>query len=217
MEVTSQLLEEITRRVLAALGGEQTACISRGLLIGGGPEEIPGGGYLWTGGEEYQGDIAPYALVVCVQVSTAQLCDMALGRDDTPATRAVSQALLAGKPVYLIQEGLPHRVSQATAAPSYYAVLEGYVQRLIQYGVQVVSRASLEQCLSVPPTRARATGGEETAQVFHGVLTAAEARRIAQNGPATLRLARGAILTPLARDILRENQIPLLVEEGELC
>ena len=217
MEVTSQLLEEITRRVLAALGSEQTACIPRGLLIGGAPGELPDGGHLWDGLEEYKGDIGPYTLVVCIQVGTAQLCDMALGRDGTPATQAVSQALLAGKPVYLVQEGLPHRVNQATANHCYYAMLEEYVQSLIQYGVQVVPRSSLEQCLSAPSIWTQTAGGEGTAQALHGVLTAAEVRRITQGNPATLHLAKGTILTPLARDILREKQVTLFVEGGEMC
>lgn len=74
-------------------------------------------------------------MVVCRQISCAQLCDMALGRDTTPAACAVSRALLAGRPVYLAEEGLPHRASQAAANPRYYAMLEDYVTRLTQFGV----------------------------------------------------------------------------------
>lgn len=218
MEVTPRLLEEITRRVLTALGEEQSAVgIPRGLLIGSSPDKPHSTGYLWTELEQYQGDITPYALVVCTQVSIAQLCDMALGRDDTPASQAVSQALLAGKAVLLTEEGLPHRICHATANPGYYAMLEDYVQQLMRYGVQVVPRSGLEQRLSALPVQSQATGGKEAAQLFHGVLTADEARRIALDSPTALRLARGAILTPLARDILREKQIPLLVEEGNRC
>ena len=121
MNVTPELLEEITRQVLAALSGETPAAGPKGLLVGGAGWKPSVPNCCWAAEEEYQGDISPYTMVVCSQVSSAQLCDMALGRDSTRAACAVSKALLAGKPVYLAEEGLPHRASRATANPRYYS------------------------------------------------------------------------------------------------
>jgi len=225
MEITRALLEEITRQVVAAM---EAAPVSgpRGLLLGGG-SWIPTVPELhWAGERDYQGEIAPFTLVLCRQVSAAQLCDMALGRDNTPVTCAVSKALLAGKPVYLAEEGLPHRASQATSNPRYYAMLENYVTQLAQFGVRTAPRAELEQLLRVPaapapqaaPACTRAPAEEAAcSELFCGVLTAEEARRLAHTCGGTLRLGETAILTPLARDVLREKQITLLREEKASC
>ena len=85
MEVTPQVLEEITRRVLEALTSSLPAAGPKGLLVGGGSwvPQVPG--LDWAEESEYQGDIGPYSMVVCRQVTGAQLCDMALGRDSSPA------------------------------------------------------------------------------------------------------------------------------------
>lgn len=155
-----------------------------------------------------------------------QLCDMALGRDTTPAACAVSRALLAGKPVYLAAEGLPHRASRAAANPRYYAMLEDYVTRLTQFGVQVAPRAELERLLcgqsgkvpgvpEIPAAAPKRAAGETEA--FCGVLTAEEARRLAKVCGGTLRLGPGAILTPLARDVLREKGVALTRGEEAPC
>lgn len=224
MNVTPELLEEITRQVLAALSVGAPAAGPKGLLVGGAGWTPSVPGCCWADEKEYQGDIAPYTMVVCTQVSSAQLCDMALGRDTTPAACAVSKALLAGKPVYLAEEGLPHRASRATANPRYYAMLEDYVTRLTQFGVRVAPRAELERLLGCQSAAAQAPAKTcETAaaaaeipaasETFCGVLTAEEARRLAKSCGGTLRLGEGAILTPLARDVLRDKHITLLEEE----
>ena len=236
MNVTPELLEEITRQVLTALSAQAPAAEPAGLLVGAG-EWVPAvPGRRWAEEGAYQGDISSYTMVVCRQVSSAQLCDMAFGRDSTPATCAVSKALLAGKPVYILEEGLPHRANQVTANPRYYAMLEGYVTQLTQFGVRVVSRLELERLLSGQPAPASApmavpaaapaaapektcapTAEPEQSPVFCGVLTADEARKLAKTCGGTLRLGSGAILTPLAKDVLRENRIALLFEEETSC
>nr|WP_325196578.1 hypothetical protein [uncultured Oscillibacter sp.] len=225
MNVTPELLEEITRQVLAALSAGTAAAGPKGLLVGGAGWTPSVPGCCWADEKEYQGDISPYTMVVCGQVSSAQLCDMALGRDTTPAACAVSKALLAGKPVYLAEEGLPHRASRATANPRYYAMLEDYVTRLTQFGVRVAPRAELERllnCQTAPatapvkvcePVAAPVVESPAACEPFCGVLTAEEARRLAKTCGGTLRLGDGAILTPLARDVLRDKHITLLEEE----
>lgn len=50
---------------------------------------------------------------------------------------------------------------------------------------------------------------------FTGLLTAEEARRLARTCGGTLRLGAGAILTPLARDVLREKKISVLTAKEE--
>lgn len=227
MNVTPELLEKITRQVVAVLTAGESAGGLEGLLVGGSAWIPSAPGYRWIEEKECREDISPYVMVVCRQISCAQLCDMAMGRDTTPAACAVSKALLADKPVYLVEEGLPHRASQATANPRYYAMLEDYVSRLTQFGVRVVSRAELERLLCVQSSPAKASGPQGTAvpfaghtaetEFFNGVMTAEEARRLVKTCGGTLRLGRGAILTPLARDVLREKQVELVCGEESLC
>ena len=230
MDVTPELLEEITRQVLVALSGQTPAAGPQALLVGGGGWTPSVPGCRWAAESEYRGDISPYTMVLCGRISAAQLCDMALGRDTTPAACAVAKALLAGKPVYLAEEGLPHRACQSTANPRYYAMLEDYVTRLTQFGVRVAPRAELERLLcgqGEPAAAAKAplhgaacepavsceTAAPCEPAVVCGVLTAEEARRLAKTCGGSLCVAEGALITPLARDVLREKRITLVTKE----
>ena len=143
MEVTPELIEQITQMVLQAVRqtGPEREQLPAALLIGSGENwmQLEKHFELRTA-ETYEGTAMPYRFVLVDELSTARLADLALGRDSSLAACAVSKALLEGVPVYLAEEALPHRRFQATANPSYYAMLEGYVNRLEQFGVRVIPR-----------------------------------------------------------------------------
>lgn len=108
---------------------------------------------------------APWDMVVICTLSPAQLLAM--------PTDPVCRAILAGVPVYLMDDGLEHRKIPPGPGRLLRAELMAKERRLRELGVQLWGK-----------TRS-------------GLVTAAEARRLGRNG-----IPPGARLTPLARDIL---------------
>ena len=148
----------------------------------------------------------------------------------SPRNISLSTCGIVPKMYDLAEEGLPHRAHQATANPRYYAMWEDYVTRLTQYGVRVASQGELQRLMGapgpavpaaepvhVPEPAAICEEDRSGNEPFCGLLSAEEARRLARTCGGTLRLAPGAVLTPLARDVLREKKITLVTEEGSPC
>lgn len=75
----------------------------------------------------------------------------------------------------------------------------------------------MRTCDAPEPPTAAPKGAAVEAEVFYGVLTAEEVRRLAGTCGGTLRLSRGAVLTPLARDVLWEKRVSLVYEEELPC
>ena len=109
----------------------------------------------------------PYDAVVLASLSPAELLMM--------PSDPVCHALLEGKPVYLLPEGLEHRKYSATGAKHLYSLLLAKERQLHTIGVQRLPNGG--------------TGR---------LLTAQEARRRKEQG---LPLPSGVRLTPLAKDI----------------
>ena len=218
MEVTPELIEQITQMVLQAVRqtGPEREQLPAALLIGSGENwmQLEKHFELRTA-ETYEGTAMPYRFVLVDELPTARLTDLALGRDSSLAACAVSKALLEGVPVYLAEEALPHRRFQATANPSYYAMLEGYVTRLEQFGVRVMPRrdvlSQLTQVQRTAESKEPAAAGTSVLcgrePDVTGVLTADQVQRFARQGKAALLLAKKAKVTPLARDVIREKGI----------
>lgn len=155
------LLEEITEEVLRRM---QTGRQSTALLIGQAPAQDTG--YQYT-------DHAPYDAVIIGSLSAAQLLHFSQPQ--------VLDALLAGIPVYLNEDGLSYRRYRATANRLLWSKLTEQEKQLRQMGV-------------IPLQSAR-SGGVITASA------ARELRRHHQKPPAL------SVITPLARDIL-EGLVP---------
>lgn len=147
-----RFVENIAEEVLRRLSEKPKA-----LCIGTPPEEMP---FLPVSAE-------PYDAVVLAELSPAQLLAM--------PDNAVCRALLAGKPVFLREEGLEHRKYASTAAKGLYSLLLSKERQLRNLGVQSLGKTQNGR-----------------------LMTAQEVRRIMAQGRS---LPQGARLTPLARDI----------------
>lgn len=218
MEATPELISQITSMVLAALNAEQAPCagVQPVLVAAGDTAPFAAAGLPCAGIDAYDGAAEPFSAVVFTEASTALLADMAIGRDASKAACACSKALLAGVPVYVAAEGLAHRRCHDTAQARYYALLEGYVQRLEQYGVvvapltEVVARLAASAGTGTSGGVAacrRASAADEPG--IDGLITASRAEDLARTGVKEVSLRASAKLTPLARDVLRDHDIAL--------
>lgn len=228
MEYSPEWIEQITQQVIRILLENRKSCPSATLpraLIAGKTEkagETLCRYFSLETSEDYQrtGDVSPYAFILITSLSNAQLCDIALGRDSTPNTCMVVSALLAGKPVFLLPDALSHRRFQKTANPRFYQLLEGYVQRLETFGIRLLPLNEVENALlgsSVPVSSADIQScPSQNDELFPGKLIDAQAAQaLAKVGKKYIRLARGVVITPLARDILRSAGTEILTEKGE--
>lgn len=213
MEVSQSLVESITRQVLAALEAARAQTEKpKALRFGAGDWGDLDGHYTLEDAADYEstGTLAPYALVLLDHVPPTLLADLALGRGSCPAARAVSEALLGGKAVYLAEEGLLHRTLYSGANPAYYAMLEEYTARLAGFGVHLGARRDLARLL----VRGESAPGAPAQTNAPGLLTAEAARKLCRTCGGVLRLAPGTVITPLARDVLRDQNVRLEVTEA---
>ena len=155
------LLEEITEEVLRRM---QTNRRPTALLIGQVPAQDTG--YQYT-------DHTPYDAVIIGSLNAAQLLHFAQPQ--------VLDALLAGIPVYLNEDGLSYRHYRATANRLLWSKLTEQEKQLRQMGVIPLQNAQLRRVITAGAAR--------------------ELRRRSQKPPAS------AVITPLARDML-EGLVP---------
>ena len=222
MEITPQLIEQITQEVLKVLGqadGGCTDCNAPKLLVVGPADPLPAslkGKYRLCGVSDYakDGDIAPYDAVVITALTNAQLCDIALGRDSQPAACAVIKALLQEKKVYRLPHILPSREVAPTKGNSeLYQTLEGYRTKLKAYGVRTRSPEQLEEALTQKSSCAAPKAPQElpTASGKRSLISAREAQDLVQGAKdGTVTLPKGSLVTPLARDVFRSAKETVL-------
>lgn len=219
-----QLVEAVTKQVLTALQSEaQVTAANEGkekLLVIGDPSRLPE--HLVKNAvvcplEDYKKakNILRYQRVIIETLTLSQLADIAMGRDADAGSCAVTQALLNGVDVWMLETALPHRKCAGKGSSSFYQMLEGYVRTLQVFGIKLLGEDKL--CLpverpAVPPKfqAPSAPVPKGTARPNEGCLITEElATKMLDQVQDAILLPAGAILTPSARDVFTRARIEI--------
>ncbi len=201
------LVELVTKEVLCAIGNNEQAIDKKvnikpmALVIGdcGSLPQFALDKYSFIGMNGYKGDISEFECIFIAELSCADLADCALGRDCRQIPCAVTKALLNGKKVYLLESALPHRNFKATAGRSFYSMLEGYVNTLRSFGVELIRQQWYGKNLD---RNAIADNSVDK------VITEKIAISLVENCvDGLVKLCKGTVITPSAKDIFNHSQI----------
>lgn len=149
---------------------------------------FPGGADLAFLGEDFGG--REPARHILPELSCTDMADLATGRAATPCARAVLDLLLQGRTVDVLSFAYEaHR----SAPRALYGLYLGYEKTLATFGLRRLAPAK--------PGAAR---------VAATLVSAAMVEQAAAEGAASLVVARGAIVTPLAADTARALHVTIL-------
>ncbi len=96
----------------------------------------------------YDVDVASCEAVVVHDLTNESLAKIASGICDTPYTQIVSQALLLGKPVYLMQDQIELYNYRETASKPYYKMFRAKLGLLEESGLMILCPDKAEDVLS---------------------------------------------------------------------
>lgn len=227
MQASPELIELITKQVMECVKSVNSCRESRpGLLVLGdaGLASCLSGQYaLETPDENAQSiEIADYEKIVITRLDTELLSDLALGICRETRAGAVSEALLLGKSVYIAEEGISFLQYRHTANARYYQLFVEYLKKLESFGITVLPMEQICHLLAGKDTceeektekEQKQYKKEQKAPFTEGgkLFSADMARKYAAGGEKVLCLTKGTLLTPLAKDILREKKIELVYE-----
>lgn len=202
------LVELITKEVIKRLAEQNltsspTAAAKPVALLSGDPVAVPAFAkerFSFADIGTYNGDIAPFEAVFIAKLSFTELADCALGKDAGKLSCAVTNAILSGKEVYLLEAGLPYKQYKRTVSNrNFYNMLEGYVNTLRTFGVKVVKEQWQGNNLE------RSAIEDNTADK---VITERVAKELVEKCTGgVVRLRCGTVITPSAKDVFNHSQI----------
>lgn len=154
-------------------------------------------------------DIQKYCFVFITEISNAQLCDIASGRDDTPFTSAIQKALLAGKKIYILKSALSYKKYRETAPPKLYDMLEQHVRTIIEFGVTIAEDTETADNNICKESK------DELYSCNEKLITYEAARKLCQKIRNQVIFPKGTIITPLAKDLFLKEKIEIKMIQGQ--
>ena len=144
--------------------------------------------------------------VICLPAASAKLfAEIGKGYGDHEHTAVILAHLAQGKSVYVLEDGIPYRRHAATCPAKLYDKWLGYEETVQSYGVKFVKREDL--FAGGKSDLASKTAHKTICHVDQRVVTEKVLSLIPQRNTQTIAIGKDAILTPLAQDYIRQEQL----------
>jgi len=126
-----------------------------------------------------------------------------LGEGKNTSLGPVMECLMEGKPVYLQEEGLYHVRHEGTCAKALYSLYEKSVKLLESYGVLLLKKETKQS--------GRSLAGKCSGR---NLITESEVKKQMASGEKVLYVSKHTLITPLAKDLMKEQGICTVIKEG---
>lgn len=162
---------------------------------------------------------ADFVLVPSLTRNT--LSKVALGIQDTQVTLGIAEAFMLNKKIFIVKDGAdfenPLRISMGmTHNENYNKMIETYFEKLEDYGAQLINSGELFNTI-LNFIGAKTTPKKENnflqsaVHLKHNIITLHDILSIPKG--KNIFIKEGAVITPLAADYIRDNNLNVLREE----
>lgn len=150
--------------------------------------------------------IDKYDYIICPNLTNNELIDISMGKEMSQNSSLIVEALLKGKQVVCVEEGLEYSKYKDSANSSFYQLFEDYKKTLEDYGVEFIGLKDLNQVIDGDSEKS----GTKVISVEKRVITESYMEQLWNDGFRNIKLSKNSIITPLSRDFIRKNNIRII-------
>lgn len=155
--------------------------------------------------------IEEYDYIILPFLTPKRLVNIATGLRNDIIEETISDILLLGRRIYLLQEGINYRRYKKTANENYYLMIENYENKLISFGMKIVNKTELYEIIRFGEVEEKS---KETNLAIRDkkIITESEIKKGLKQGYNIIKISDKTIITPLAHDLIKANKIKVVTE-----
>ncbi|SKC38088.1 hypothetical protein [Maledivibacter halophilus] len=170
-------------------------------------------------------DIDSLDYIIVPNLSIKDLSSIAIGLEQSQISKVVIDSILHGKKVVVIEEGIDYRKFRNISSENFFQLFKSYEDRLVSFGIDIVKKEELLFYLSentcvkdikkelVQESFKNINQGKKVhvieATISKKAVSEGDIKRIWDLGYKTIYLNKKSIITPLAKDYIRTNEIEI--------
>lgn len=152
--------------------------------------------------------------LILEEISNEQLYMLSQNRFDDKFSALVLEALIKGKKVILLKEGISYRKFEKTCPKLLFEQLETFEEKLKLLGIKIVEKAEVKEVLllekeEVSLERVTSEVVKFVDLTINRVVSEKQVERAITTDHRGIRIKENAILTPLAKDYIRQEGIKI--------
>lgn len=169
--------------------------------------------------------IEAFDYIIVPELSNKDLVNMALGAPKGGICEAIVDAILQGKNVMVLEEGICYRKFKNTANENFLNMFKGYEEKVLSFGVEILSAEDIVEYLESRSSNERMQNkaveenesknqekldSNQEAEINAKVVSEGNLERLWSKGYKNISVYEKSIITPLAMDFIRINGINII-------
>lgn len=205
-------LRNLPIEVRIILSPSAETCLGKDFVASGTGLSVTG----WQDADDPLTLVREHDVVVLPALTQNTAASIALGLRNTPTTDLVAWAIIAGKPVIAVPDGIgagPEELKLLGAKgipATYRLMLERHLRTIESFGIKLVQEAKLAEAVAGILGLAGSLGLVYRARV----LAERDLQAILEHGSTAVVISPKTLVTPLARDLAASKNIRI-IREGE--
>lgn len=173
--------------------------------------------------ENYSDDmpINDYDFIIIQGMSNFELVSSALLVPGTSISKLILKGRLTGKKVYIEKDSMEYKKYEPTIDRGLEKQLERYEDCLKNYGVKIlkaqeiirdINSNGVDDNLKNEESSRENCQSRDQCRLDKKLITEQDLKKLSQQGHKTIQISKGSIITPLAKDYIKTNNMSLFKE-----
>lgn len=172
-------------------------------------------------------DVDSYEIILIQNLSNNELVNISKGYGNSPKEKMIIDMLLKGKRLYALEKGLQYKEHESKSPKALLKIFENYKDKLVSFGIEfkslravlgntkennnieVLGKSLVKESCNI--------GNSDNNKCLSSVLnkkliSESDIRNLKKEGLNEILICKGSIVTPLAKDFARINNIDIKIE-----
>lgn len=213
-----RVIKEVQKRIESTLPKIMT--IGRGKLV---KEDLDKASIGYISYDNYEDDmiIDNYESIVIEGLTNFELVSSALLVPGTNVSKLILKGRLTGKTIYIEKESIEYKKYKSIIDKGLERKLEQYVDCLRDYGVKILKAQEIVEDIKAHNGNVNLNNETNVKSAYQSkdqcrldkkLITEQDLKKLIQQGHKIIQISKGSIITPLAKDYIKTNNMSLFKE-----
>lgn len=213
-----RVIKEVQKRIESTFPKIMT--IGRGELV---KEDLDKASIGYISYDNYEDDmiIDNYESIVIEGLTNFELVSSALLVPGTNVSKLILKGRLTGKTIYIEKESIEYKKHKSIIDKGLERKLEHYVDCLRDYGVKILKAQEIVEDIKAHNGNVNlnnetnvksACQSKDQCRLDKKLITEQDLKKLIQQGHKIIQISKGSIITPLAKDYIKTNNMSLFKE-----
>lgn len=231
-EIIKAITEEVMKKLNIILNNStDSITLNRKAIILGENQEFNRGIYKSSGLIDYYTvdeivdiDIDAYEVLLIEELKTVELASISLGLYERGKEEIIIEALLKGKKVGVLHEGLEFKKYKNTSNKNLYKLYSSYEEKMYNFGIDIVEVNDIDAFFKEVGEKKhikekeldrdeKSRGATLTLDLTSKhVVCESDLKKVTIKGYKSVKVNKNTIITPLAEELVKQNRLSIIRE-----